>query len=142
MFPTSSATVPSTFSAYMAEHDIPADHENLDGWRRVWRNELEVEASTPTVMPPCPRWCTLPADHPYPSYDVGADLPMTHLRDHVGFTAERVQVDATERNTGGTVTVDVPTAFVNVEDDLDAAAVRAFAADLLRAADELDRITR
>ncbi len=134
--------VPSTFETFMAANDLTHDHPNLDGWRRVWQNELEVESSAPTVMPPCPAWCTLPAGHPYDSYDVGSDLPMTHMRGHVGFTAEHVQVDATERNQNGMVTVDVPTAFVNVEDDLDAAAVRAFAADLLRAADELDRITR
>lgn len=140
MFPTSTA-VPPTFEAFMAEHDIPADHPNLEGWERVWRNEREVESTTPAVTPPCPGWCTLPAGHPYDSYDVGADLPMTHLRGHTGFSTERVQVDATERSSGGTVTVDAPTAFVNIEDDLDAEAVRAFAADLLRAADELDRIT-
>jgi len=141
MFPISTA-VPSTFEAFMAANSITHDHPNLDGWRRVWQNELQVEADAPTVIPACPGWCTLPAGHEYTSYDGVADGPMTHLREHTGFTAERVQVDATERNTGGAVTVDVPTAFVNVEDDLDAAAVRAFAADLLRAADELDRITQ
>lgn len=67
---------------------------------------------------------------------------MTHLRDHAGFTAEHVQVGATERNQDGAVTVDVPTAFVNVDDDLDAADVLSLAADLLTAADVLDRITR
>ena len=134
--------VPSTFEAFLAANDLTHDHPNLEGWRRVWQNELQVEATVPAVTPPCPAWCTLPAGHPYDSYDVGSDLPMTHLRGHVGFTAEHVQVDATERSQDGAVTVDVPTAFVNVEDDLDPKAVRAFAADLLRAADELDRITR
>jgi len=141
MFPITTA-VPATFEAFMAANNLTHDHPNLDGWRRVWQNEVQVEAGAPTVMPPCPDWCTLPAGHPYDSYDVGGDLPLTHLREHAGFTAEHVQVDATERNQDGRVTVDAPTAFVNVEDDLDAAAVRAFAADLLRAADELDRITQ
>ncbi len=134
--------VPSTFEAFMAANDLTHDHPNLEGWRRVWQNELQVEAGAPTVIPACPDWCTLPAGHGYHSYDVGADLPITHLRDHVGFTGEHVQVDATERNQDGTVTVDVPTAFVNIEADLDAAALRALAAELLEAADVLDRLSQ
>ena len=141
MFPTSTV-VPSTFEDFMAANDLAHDHPNLEGWKKVWRNELEVEASTPAVVPPCPSWCTLAAGHGYTSYDVGADLPMTHIRHHIGLASEHVQVAETERNTDGAVTVDAPTAFVNIEDDLDAAAVRAFAADLLAAAEELDRITR
>ncbi len=141
MFSISTA-VPDSFEAFMVANNITHDHPNLDGWRCVWQDQLQVEATVPAVTPACPDWCTLAAGHPYDSYDVGSDLPMTHLREHSGFTAGHVQVDATERNQGGAVTVDVPTAFVCVEDDLDAAAVRAFAADLLRAADELDEITR
>ncbi len=141
MFPTSTA-VPSTFEAYMAEHNIPAEHPNLDGWRQVWQNELRVEATVPAVTPACPDWCTSAAGHEYTCYDGTVDGLMTHLREHTGFSTERVQVDATERNTGGTVTVDAPTVFLNVEDDLDAAAARAFAADLLAAADVLDRLSQ
>jgi hypothetical protein len=63
MFLTSTA-VPSTFDAFMAANNITADHPNLDGWRRVWQNELQVEATVPAVTPACPAWCTL--DDPCP----------------------------------------------------------------------------
>lgn len=45
MFPTSTA-VPPTFGAFMVANDLTHDHPNIDGWRKVWQNELRVEATT------------------------------------------------------------------------------------------------
>ncbi len=57
--------VPSTFDEYVRVHNLPADHQNLEGWRKVWQRELQVEANAPKVIPTCPDWCALTAGHGY-----------------------------------------------------------------------------
>ncbi len=142
MFPISTA-VPSTFEAFMAANDLTHDHPNLDGWRRVWQNQLQVEATVPAVTPPCPAWCTLPAGHEYDSTDGWGD-DLVFLRRHVAFEGGKIaDVSATERNHAGTVTVDEPGIFLSVaDDDYPVEQVIVIAAELLESAVVLDRITR
>lgn len=145
-FPVESSTVPPTFEAFRAEHNIPADHPNLDGWQAVWRREQEVAAFAPTVIPPCPAWCNLPAGHDYDSTDGSGD-ELTYQRRHVAFEGDKLaDVSATEGNCFGTVTVELPYVYLSLVDgngdESSVEQVRALAAELLQAAAVLDRITR
>lgn len=139
MFPTST-TVPTTFDAFMAENNLAAADPNLGGWRRIWETDQLVAAHAPTVIPPCPAGCTQPAGHDYPSTDGWAD-DLTFQRQHVAFAGAVADVSATEHNHYGTVTLDEPEVFLSMRDDAQSVEkVRALAAELLEAAEVLDRI--
>ncbi len=131
----------ATFEDYRREHGIADDHPNLDGWRALWQHELQIEQHRPTVIPPCPSWCVLPAGHDYPSVDVSGD-ELTFERDHLAFEGKVGDVQATEHNRAGRVTVDVPVIYLDVRSDLACPAyvARALAAELLEAADVLERL--
>ncbi len=131
----------ATFAEYMREHDIPADHPNLDGWRRVWQRDLQVEQQKPAVIPPCPEWCRLQEGHDYTEADGwGADL--TFERHHVAFQGKVADVQATEHNRSGEVTIDAPVIYLDLRDDeYPVDVVRALAAELVEAADVLERLT-
>jgi hypothetical protein len=132
--------VPSTFEQYMAEHKIPADHPNLDDWREVYAHQVIVEQNAPAV-PPCPSWCTSPDGHDYDCVDGGEVADLTYFRNHVVMQRPHLLVDATEHNRNGVVTMDAASICVaSNRDDLDAEQARAFAAELLEAADLLDRV--
>ncbi len=139
MFPTSTA-VPPTFDAFMAENDLTADHPNLDGWRVLWRRELDIATQAPAVIPPCPPWCVRDAGHDYDSTDgFGDDLSFE--RRHVAFEGTVADVSATEHNRAGAVTLDEPGIYLSLRDDeRPVDEVRAIAAELLEAADVLDRL--
>jgi hypothetical protein len=136
------AKVPRSFADYMRQHDIPADHPNLDGWRKVWERELQVEQNAPTVIPPCPDWCALPGGHGYDSTD-GWDDDLTFERRHVAFEGKVADVSATERSHFGEVTVGPLEVFIDVQGrDYAVDVVRALAAELVEAADVLERLTQ
>jgi hypothetical protein len=134
--------VPSTFAEYMRQHDIPADHPNLDGWRKLWQQERQAEQHAPRVIPPCPFWCRLPEGHDYDSVDgFGDDLVFE--RTHVAFEGKVAGVSATERNRAGEVTVEPLEVFLDVRSEAyPVDVVRAVAAELVEAADVLERISR
>ncbi len=135
-----SAMVPATFADYMREHDISADHPNLDGWRALWQREQQAERHRPTSIPPCPYWCQLPAGHDYTEID-DFDDDLTFERRHVAFEGKVADVYATEHNHFGTVTLDGPAIYLNVRtEDYPADLVRAVAAKLVEAADLLERL--
>jgi hypothetical protein len=141
MFPTFTP-VPPTFEAFMAANDLTADHPNLDGWRELWRRELDIASQAPAVIPPCPPWCLLDQGHEYDSTDGHGD-DVTFERQHVAFDGEVADVSALEHNRAGTVTVDEPGIYLSLRDDeRPAEEVRAIAAELLNAADVLDGVTR
>lgn len=106
--------------------------------------ESEVEAAAPKVVPACPSWCTLPTGHDYPSVS-DDESGVTFSREHVAASFGHVDVYASENNTGGTVTLAEPVAWVHTdtsEGDLDAGQLRQLAAEVLNAAEVLDRLTR
>jgi hypothetical protein len=135
--------VPATFAEYMREHDIPADHPNLDEWRALWEHELQVEANAPTVIPPCPSWCIRTAGHDYDSTD-GWDDELTFERDHLAFKGEVADVQATEHNRCGVVTLDAPIIYLSLDRDGERTAeqTRTVAAELVEAADVLERLLK
>ena len=139
MFPTSTA-VPSTFEAYMAEHNVPADHPNLDAWQVLYERESIVEAAAPKTIPPCPSWCHMPAGHDYESTDGFTPGKIVFIRNHVAeHETPSTQISALEENLNDAVTVRPAGTFVTVsEDDYDAPGLRQLAAELLAAADVLD----
>jgi hypothetical protein len=138
MFPTD--TVPPTFEAFMAQHNLTPDHGTLDNWRGMWERQRSIEEQAPTVIPPCPSWCILDAGHDYTSTDGYGD-DVSFERQHVAFEGEVASVDATEHNRGGTVTLDEPGVYLSMRDDArPVEQVRAIAAELLEAADVLDRL--
>jgi hypothetical protein len=140
MFPTD--TIPATFEAFMAEHNLSPDHPTLDNWRAVWERERSIEDRAPTVIPPCPSWCILDAGHDYTSTD-GFDDDLTFERQHVAFEGTVADVSATEHNRAGTVTLDEPGIYLSLRDDeRPVDEVRSIAAELLEAVDVLERITR
>ncbi len=138
--PADAAAVPATFAVYMREHDIPADHPNLDGWRALWQREQQAEQHRPRTVPPCPSWCLLLAAHDYSDVD-GWDEDLTFEREHVAFRGDVADVQATEHNRASEVTVDAPVIFLDVRTDAYAVdVVRAIAAELVEAADLLERL--
>lgn len=137
MFPITS-TIPDTFEQFVEQHNLPADHGNLEGWRRVYEQQKIVETNAPTVIPPCPWWCKDPAGHDYTSTD-GWDDDLTFQRFH-SHPVGQLSVDTIEHNVAGVVTLDPAGVYVDERGDNDAAHCRALAADLLAAADLLDRI--
>jgi hypothetical protein len=140
MFPTD--TVPPTFEAFMTEHNLTPDHPTLDNWRGMWERQRSIEDHAPTVIPPCPSWCLLDAGHDYTSSD-GYHDDVSFERQHVAFEGEVATVDATEHNRGGAVTLDEPGIYLSQRDDeYSAEQVRACAAEMLKAADVLDGLTR
>lgn len=143
MFPTSSTAVPSSFEDYMREHNLSPDHATLENHRVLWQLERRVDDEAPTVIPACPSWCTQLAGHGYPSYNGALDgQPITYDRQHVAFQGEFLDVSATERNTEGVVSLDVPSGYLYGEKgDLTVEQVRAIAAEMTRAAEVLDAIT-
>jgi hypothetical protein len=134
--------VPATFDEYLRLHGIPADHPNLEGWREVWKRDLYAEQNAPTVIPPCPEWCRLPAGHDYLSVD-GFDEDLTFERQHVAFEGKVADVLVTEHNRAGEVTVDAAELYLDVRrDGYPVEVVRALAAELVEAADVLKRLTQ
>jgi hypothetical protein len=131
----------ATFADYMREHDIPVDHPNVDGWHKVWQRDQQAEQQKPTTIPPCPVWCRLAEGHDYSEVDgFGEDL--TFERQHVAFQGKVADVQATEHNRAGEVTVDAPVIFLDVRGDAyPVDVVRAMAAELVEAADVLERLT-
>jgi len=99
-----------------------------------------VEDHAPKVIPPCPPCCVLPARHDYDGTD-GTGEDLTFERTHVALETEHLSVNAKETNRHGIFEVRVPTLWVERDDTLNAAQARAFAAELLSAADLLDTIT-
>ncbi len=105
-----------------------------------------VEDHAPKVIPPCPAWCVQPAGHDYDGTD-GSGEDLTFERTHVALDGERLAIDAIlaidamEHNHHGTVATEVPLLYVNHEGNFDAEQARAFAAELLSAADLLATIT-
>lgn len=136
------ASIPATFADYMREHDLAADHPTLDNHRALWKLERRVEDEQPTVIPSCPSWCTLAAGHGYPSYDGGLDSEsIVYQRQHVAFEGEHVTVDATEHNTSGFMHLEPAAGYLYGEkDELTAEQFRAVSAELLKAAEVLERI--
>jgi hypothetical protein len=131
---------PPTFEAFMAEHNLTSDHPTLDNWRAMWERERSIEDHAPTVIPPCPSWCSLDAGHDYDSTDGYGD-DVDFQRQHVAFDGSVADVGATEHNRAGTVTVDEPGVYLSLRDDeRPVEQVRAIAAELLEAADVLDRL--
>jgi hypothetical protein len=132
--------VPSTFADYMREHDIPADHPNLEGWRVLWQRDQQAEQQKPTTIPPCPAWCRLPEGHDYSEVDGFRD-ELTFERQHVAFEGKAADVQATEHNRSGEVTVDALEIYLDLRDDsYPPSVVRALAAELVEAADLLERL--
>lgn len=109
-------------------------------WAAVAEYQRYLDANAPTVIPPCPPWCRLPEGHDYTGTAVDvADLTFERL--HVAFAGLVADVVAVERNHRGSVTVDAPEVFLDVHSDaypLDV--VRAVAAELVEAADVLERL--
>ena len=141
MFPTTSTT-PLTFEPYLLDHNA-TDSANLDGWRMMFERQQFIDANAPTVIPPCPAWCILPAGHEYDSTDgFGADL--VFVRRHVAYEGAKMSdVSVTERNHYGAVTVDEPSIFLAVEaDEATVTEVRAIAAELLEAAAALEGLAQ
>jgi hypothetical protein len=132
---------PPTFEAFMAEHNIAPDHPTLGNWRALWERERAIEDHAPTVIPPCPSWCILDSGHEYTSTDGYGD-DVSFERQHIAFEGETVaSVDATEHNKSGVITFDEPSIYLSQRDDgYSAEHVRAVAAEMLAAADVLDRI--
>ncbi len=132
----------ATFAAYLREHDVPADHPNLEGWRALWRRELQVEQQRPRTVPPCPSWCLLPAAHDYSDVD-GWDEDLTFEREHVAFRGDVADVQATEHNRAGEVTVDAPVIFLAVRiDAYTVEGTRVVAVELLEAVAVLERVSQ
>ncbi len=133
-------TTAATFQDYMRQHDIAHDHPNLKGWRKLWQRETQAEQHKPTVIPPCPSWCRLPEGHGYTELD-GFDEDLTFERRHVAFEGKVADVYATEHNHFGAVTLDEPAIYLNVRnEDYEVDIVRAVAAELVEAADLLERL--
>lgn len=137
---TTTYTVPATFKQYAELHNLPADHGNLDGWRKVYQHEVFAETHAPATIPPCPSWCVDLDGHGYDATD-GTGAELTFERFHHAPVGALLLVDALERNRYGTVTVTVPSGYLDERPDVDAAGARALAADLLASADLLDVIT-
>lgn len=131
--------IPATFEQYAELNNVPADHGNLDGWRKVYEHEVFAEAHAPATIPPCPWWCADQAGHGYDSTD-GTGDELAFERFHHAPVGPLLTVDAPERNHYGTVSVTVPSVYLDERADVDAAGARALAADLLAAADLLERI--
>ena len=83
-----------------------------------------------TIYGACPAWCDLEPGHGGPLDDPGVRTHVRRLSEHVYMTLVE-EVAANPPNT--------PAVWVSVEpDDMTAAQLRMFAAELLNAADELD----
>lgn len=117
-----------------------AEVNDLDFLRLLSHNRLEDRTELP-----CPPWCQSGPEHPFESYN-----PLTHrqIRPHgmtlasgEGVHVAVTQDDEREQGDDGTVVHGAPFVAVEIEGDLDAAALRQRAADLLNAADTLDGIT-
>lgn len=140
MSPTS-GTIAPTFREYLTQHNIPADAEHLGQWHNIYEQELFTAEHAPKVIPPCPSWCSEPTGHDYTCTDgSGADLAFERF--HCSPVGAVLMVDALERNHYGTVTLGAPSVHLDERPDVDAAGARALAADLLAAADLLDRIAQ
>ncbi len=131
----------ATFEDYRREHGIADDDPALWLYRQQWEIEAEAERHRPATMPPCPEWCLLPAGHDYDS--IGGH-PISLERQHVAFSGRlAVGVDATERCREGEVVVEQPVAIVDMTDlDRPVEDLRAAAAELVEAAETLERLTR
>jgi hypothetical protein len=138
------STFPRTFEQYLARlvdgGVAVADH--MAEVREMYENERTAAESLPAVIPPCPSWCRKGDGHPYDSTEWDF---VTHVRFHSSVPDDvrcGARVEAIERNKGGTIEVAAPTIGVYVEENQTAGEARAYAAELLAAADVLDRITR
>jgi hypothetical protein len=132
--------IPSTFEEYAEHLGITTDHPRRDMARKLWEQEREAERTYPAEIPPCPGWCRLNAGHPYDSTEWDY---VTHCRFHSSVpddTAFDARVEATERNKDGVVEVGTPVLAVYAEGERTAEDARRIAAELLAAADLLDRI--
>jgi hypothetical protein len=135
-------STPATFEQYLArwvDHGLTVEGR-LDQIREMYDQEQTARDSLPSVIPPCPSWCRKGDGHPYEATDWDF---VTHLRFHSSVPDEvecGARVEATERNKGGAVEVAAPTIGVYVEEDQTAEQARAYAAELLAAADVLDEI--
>ncbi len=134
--------IPGTFEEYLARlaDGGVAVGDHLDMARQMYDGERLTEASAPTVIPPCPSWCRNSAGHPYDSTEWDY---VTHVRYHSsvpdGWSAG-ARVEATESNKGGVVEVATPIIGLYVEEKQTAQEARQYAAELLAAADVLDRL--
>lgn len=148
-------TTSETFAEYAARLGVDEHHPMHDNALRMWEMEREAERTYPTVVPACPDWCEEPGGHEYDSYLRGDEGGVEHYRTHVrtigtagvlssAGTINRVVVMSTETYTDGAVSIDPPE--VDVPDyrgeTLPAADARTLAADLLAAADLLDRLAQ
>ncbi len=99
----------------------------------------------PTVIPPCPSWCALPAGHEYNSFMGGVEPEnIDFTRSHVSSTGERPHASVGQfehQNVRGAVTLDEPTIYLSVEADLTAEQAEEYAADLLAAAALLRQVS-
>ncbi len=93
----------------------------------------------PTVDRPCPPWCELPAGHGWDSYETETGRELRgHGRGLGAHTGLGVTEYADEPGITGTPSLHV---YVEEVKDWASADVRALAAELLNAADELDKVT-
>lgn len=105
---------------------------------------LEDEANAPAVVPPCPGWCTREPGH----LDFEVEGDGQYLREHDAYSGGGLAwVSAEERSDGkgGPVILSPPVLRVDGTDyhgeEWSPIEVRALAAEILRAADVLERLT-
>lgn len=105
--------------------------------RNMRERDAHLARIKPTVIPPCPTWCSLPAGHDYESVDEGEGFCRNHSTET---GAQFAFVTQLETNTAGVLTFEDASVFVD-EGNLDAAQAGAFVVELVAAADLLDRLT-
>lgn len=115
----------------------------FDNARALWEQERAAERSYPTTIPPCPSWCELPPSHQYDGYWPNSIQGVEHTRFHQR-SAGAVNLSECEHNkiSGGVERHGVTISFEEqCVEDVSAEQARRLAANLLAAADLLDRIT-
>lgn len=117
------------------------DPSRVAALRVYFEQEQTMERLWPTVIPPCPSWCIDEPGHDFDSWDLDQDEP-GFTRFHTASRDSQVDVTALETfKVGGASVISDAGLYVEKQDDLNTPeAARAFAAQVLAAADVLERI--
>lgn len=115
------------------------DLDDSPAWQQAIDHDEHMARRRPTVTPPCPAWCRLETGHPYEGVDLDN---VTFVRFHESRREGTTAVSQEEWNRSGDVTLEPPTVSIldSVHEECTAARARELAAELLSAADLLDRV--
>lgn len=118
---------------------------------RATGRDRALTVYAPKELPPCPPWCRYREQFPEHGYDTVLDVeagePYTFLRSHTSDQTKTAYLVQDETYRDGVVTLGQPEVFVvghsfGMGEELTPEVARERAADLLRAAEECDRVLR